>query len=155
MPKATHSPTTPPQPAPLPSILDFGRTRAALLREADQIAERLDAAARHPRGIALEQALELAYDRDDALIDLIATLPATTIGDAAAQLCVAWREISYIDSFDLPKADLEAHHAKLRRMILSVLPVVAEAAGLDLAEITDDWIMDHRATEFPDLGVVS
>jgi hypothetical protein len=38
---------------------------------------------------------------------------------------------------------------KIRRALLSVLPLVAEAAGLDLAEIQAERIADLAANEFP------
>jgi hypothetical protein len=155
MPKAIQHPTTPPPAAPLPSILDLCRRRLALSNGLDRLeAARADTTNRAAQ-ISFETAETLSYDQQNALSDLMTTFPAVTIGDAAAQLCVAWLTVSTLENFDIPRTERDKLVLTLRRITLSVLPVVASAAGLDLAEIAEDYLVDSRAREFPDLGVVS
>jgi hypothetical protein len=127
-------------PQPLPSILDLARQAGAASGRADDLCDQ-SANARDDR-------VTLLYDRSDALRDLLLTFPAKTLGDAAAQLYAGFRLAEEME-VDLPPEERRQCVIKIRRAFLSALPLVAEAAGLDLAEIQAQRIADLAAGEFP------
>ncbi len=126
---------------PLPSIVDLGRHIGALARLSSQHSDK---------------ARSLAFDREFSIGDLVLTIPAETLGDAAVQLCLAHRAID-----DLTNC-LEGRRAsqgwdnavlRLKRIIFSAVPVVAREAGLDPEEIGGLGLAEFREIEFPDLSV--
>ena len=78
-----------------------------------------------------DEARNWADDQNTALRNLVAMMPAMTLADAAAQLYVALGVLEYMEDFDFPPASIAKWVTKLRRMLCSVLPVAAEAAGLE------------------------
>jgi hypothetical protein len=86
------------------------------------------------------------------LRDLISTLPAVTLPDAAAQIGVASAAAGVLAVSDwsteetqpLLRPRLEALH----RMLLSVLPIVADAAGLDMHAMGWSDTLKLRASRF-------
>ncbi len=133
----------------LPPIIDLGRALAS-----NDIAHcQLDQlTCRRSNTPTEDAAMDLLLKRRDALWQLIASLPAVTLADAAVQLGVACHFAMSLEASDWSSADVRGRFYQLagglELMCLSMLPLVAEAAGLDLAEI--DWTgLDHlRASRF-------
>jgi hypothetical protein len=118
----------------------------------DDAMDRLDASRGSRAEYLVNAAIDLAGDRRDALSDLVATMPAQIIGDAAAQLCVAYSVIRYLDGYEMEPTDRATAIRKLRRLILSAAVPVSRTAGLDLAMIGGDEIQADRDTMFLGMG---
>jgi hypothetical protein len=154
MPKATRTPTTPRSapasppaaPPPLPSIIDLGRYAGAVTLNATRLYD-------HPgrEGPDDGKGRDLGSDREKAVTDLILTYRAKTLADAAAQLFVGFRVVCDLENDDPEPSDLKGDVCALRRMVLSVLPIVATARGIDLAELGGDYIAEFADHEFPAL----
>lgn len=129
--------TLPPM-IPLPSVHDLVR-RIRVLNDTADVCEDDD----HAR--------DWMDDQDLALRNLVATMPALTLADAAAQLYVAAGVVEYMEDFNLPPASVAKAVTKLRRMLRSILPVVTEAAGLELAAF-GEHAAKRCADEFPELA---
>lgn len=129
-----------PAPQPLPSALDIARHACAASGRADDMCDEKP----HER----DDRVMLLYDRDETLRDLLLTFRARTLGDAAAQLYAGFRVAEEME-VDLPIEERRRCVIKIKRALLSVLPLVAEAAGLDLTEIQAERIADLAAGEFP------
>jgi hypothetical protein len=71
------------------------------------------------------------------------------LADAVTQLYAAFIVVDNLLGFDMPPEDRDREAITIRRALLSAIPVVAEAAALDLAEIGADYIPDFAAREFP------
>ncbi len=124
----THSATD------LPSIADLGKMLAAL-----DVA--LEAVTTFERG------QPIAADRAGALRDLIATMQPRTFADAAVVIACAVSIASRLDHKDA--SDQAGHEVrKLERMLLSVLPIVTEAAGLDPGQMGWTVLEERRASMF-------
>ena len=97
-------------------------------------------------------ALVTLTDREQALRFLISTLPATSLAEAAVQLGTASTFAGILHASDW--RDPATHHRlnelhdALNRIMLSVLPAVAAAAGLDLAAMCWDDLDRLRASLF-------
>ena len=133
-------------PNPLPPILTLGMA----LAETEHAYRRLDESTNGGR--RAEAALSRLDCREQALRALIASAPATTLADAAVQLGTACAYVGILDGCDWTNPATHARladlHAALNRITLSVLPVVAAAAGLDLAAMVWDSLDDLRAALF-------
>ncbi len=120
----------------LPPIIDLGR---ALARN-DIEYDRLDALVGR-RAADEDRAMSLLLARRESLWQLIGSMPAKTLADAAVQISVACHFAGSLECSDWSSPDthqrLEELACGIERICLSVLPMVAEAAGLDLAEM--DW----------------
>ena len=133
----------------LPPILDLGRALASNDIEYCQL-DRLTAA-RSNTPIE-DRTMSLLLTRREALWQLIATVPAMTLADAAVQLGVACQFAMGLAGSDWSSPETQRRFAELtgglERICLSVLPIVAEAARLDLVEM--DWAsLDQlRASRF-------
>jgi hypothetical protein len=129
-------------PQPLPSIVDLGRlaNAAGLDPDADSPSTQTDG--EKARGTLL-------YHREVALRSLLLTFRAKTLSDAAAQLYAGLIAADDLLNFELPAEDRCRNAVTIRRALLSAIPVVAEAAGLDLAEIGAEYIPEYAAREFP------
>jgi hypothetical protein len=77
------------------------------------------------------------------------TMRAQTLADVAAQLFAGYIIIDELLDGDLSECKFEV--LKLRRVILSALPVVAEAAGVELAALGGEYIKKCTDHEFPSL----
>jgi hypothetical protein len=136
-PRSDHPPT----PTPLPSILDLGQLANAAATNNDPPPSE-NAADEEARGMLL-------WDREVALRDLLLTFRAKTLGDAVTQLYVAFIAADDLLGFELPPEDRDRKATAVRRALLSAIPVVAEAAALDLALIGGEYIPEFAAREFP------
>jgi hypothetical protein len=122
---------------PLPSVHDLVSRIRVLGDTADACADEHDTAR------------EWMDDQDTALRNLIATMPAATLADAAAQLYVAMGMVDRLEDFEPSEASVAPEATKLRRIIRSVLPVVAEAAGLKMDALAGEYDARRCAGEFP------
>lgn len=127
--------------APLPSIYDLGCARAAISAE---FARLDDAGEQH------ETTLELLGKQEAALDELIATRPAMTLADAAVQVGVACTLVNVLAASDWRDAPerLQELHDNMERMLLSALPFVAAASGLDVAAMCWQEHLTLRAAYF-------
>jgi hypothetical protein len=119
----------------LPSVADLGRHLAAV----DLVYTRHEEETHKDPGDQIRQreALDLLYDRGEALRDLIATMPARTIQDAAVLVGIAWSLAANLDACEFTKDKTVQIAKKLERIAMTVLPVIAGAAAMDVA--TMDW----------------
>jgi len=122
----------------LPPIIDLGRA----LANNDIEHTRLDKWTCGRSNTPIEdEAMKLLEVRREALWQLIASLPALTLADAAVQLGVATQYAMGLEASDWSNPDVGSRFYEmargLERLCLSALPLVAQAAGLDLAEM--DW----------------
>jgi hypothetical protein len=81
----------------------------------------------------------LLWDREVALRDLMLTFRAKTLSDAATQLFAGFLAAEDLMNFELPPEDRDRKATAVRRALLSAIPVVAEAAGLDLTLIGGEY----------------
>jgi hypothetical protein len=130
-------------PMPLPSIFDLARHAEAASLRADLLGK-----FRQQPGDDDEK-LTVLHDREEALRGLLLTFRATTLSDAAASLYAGFCVADYGTCRDVQPGECARDYATLRRVFLSTLPVVAEAAGIDLALIGADYIAGYAAREFP------
>ena len=127
------------RPILLPTIAELGRFAAA----ASAGSERYDKV-NNPELPEVDGREQLLNDRNAAFRQLLVTFRAKTLSDATVQLyagwCAAHRLRSEAEGID---------ETILYRVLLSVLPVVAAAAEMDLAEIGAGDLPDFVAREFP------
>jgi hypothetical protein len=129
-----------PRPGLLPTILDLARLSNAVGMAGD--IDPAKAYAEKARGTLL-------CHREVALRNLLLTFRAKTLSDAVAQLYCAFIAAEDLDGIEQPNEDRIRNAVYIRRALLSAIPVVAEAAGLNLAEIGAEYIPDIAAAEFP------
>lgn len=127
-------------PQPLPSILDLGRLAHAAGQSGGIDPVRADD--ENARGTLL-------WHREVALRKLLVTFPAQTLADAVTQLYGGFIAVEDLLNFELPAEDRVRDATTVRRALLSAIPVIAAAAGFDLAEIGAEYIPDFAAREFP------
>ena len=87
-----------------------------------------------------------------ALRDVVSTLPARDLADCAMQVNVAGHMIMRLTCNDLEKPELDELADAIERIMVSVLPVMAAAAGLDLAEFALDEVANLHEGRFPELA---
>jgi hypothetical protein len=129
-------------PQPLPSILDLGRLANAAVQAGDPDPDPVQADAEKERGTLL-------WHREVALRNLLVTFRAQTLADAVTQLYVGFIAVEDLLNFELPAEDRIREATTVRRAILSAIPVVAAAAGFDLAEIGAEYLPKFADREFP------
>lgn len=95
----------------------------------------------------------LLFTRLDALRELVSTLPAQTLTDCVVQINVASHMVMKITGNDLDKTELDQLSDAVERIMVSVLPVLAAAAGLDLVQFAFDEVADLHEARFPELAV--
>ena len=134
---------------PLPPVIELGRSLAVL--EADYLLLDETTAARSPTQPE-EQRMNLLYRQQDTLRELISTIPAATMADAAAQIGVACVLTSQLEASDWRQPEHQDRRRRLmeavHRITLSALPVVAKAAGLDMNTMGWSDVQRLRATWF-------
>ncbi len=74
-------------------------------------------------------------DRVEALRTLISTTPATSVEDAAVLVAESLTIAGGLTASKFSENDADAMAIRLERMLLAAMPFVAEAAGLDMAEM--------------------
>jgi hypothetical protein len=80
---------------------------------------------------------DLLWERAEALRDLIATMPATSLRDAAVILAEAAIVADRLNANQHTPEETEKESAKLVRMLTTTLPWITQAAGLDVGEM--EW----------------
>jgi hypothetical protein len=120
--------------AKLPSIKDLGRHLAAVDRAYfhHDTLEPTDSTEK----LRVITDMDLLHERSQALRDLIATMRPKTLPDAAVLINVACVLAAGLSDVEEERA-LTLRSRKLERIMVGVLPVVAQAAGLDIAAM--DW----------------
>jgi hypothetical protein len=126
---------------PLPSILDLGRLANAASLLGDPLVGEDEK--------ATESTL---WDRQVALRNLLLTFRAQTLADAVTQLYVGFIAADDMLNFELPPEDRIRDATTVRRALLSAIPVIAEAARVDLADIGAEYIPEYATREFPAEG---
>lgn len=121
----------------LPSIFDLAR----MGRQCAAEATRLDSmpAAVQGRDTRAERRTAI-WARKDALDDLAASMLAETLRDAVALLVQAHMVAERLEDGD--------DQDRLRSILTNVVPVLASAAGVDLAEIEGEHIPSNRDAMF-------
>jgi len=84
----------------------------------------------------------------DAAERLIASEPARALADAAIQLMLAVSRAQILAVSSLSDAERAAALADLERLLQSALPVVADAAGIDLSNYGRAYYADRRTDPF-------
>ena len=142
MPSACDNENTPAvTPAPLPSILDIGRHAMAAVRLGNSLGDLGD----KPGSDATNSdAQMLAYRRKDALAALAMSLPAKTLGDAAAQLFFAYDVLAWLGAVQIDEGRRDRAMSRVVRAILSAAPVVACAAGIPFQDVDLTEMMDNE-----------
>lgn len=133
---------------PLPSIADLGRMLAVLSEEHDRLDGQNVRADAPADEIATKRRMDLITDRQWALRDLISALPAKTLADCVVQLDAANLLVAGIGSGARDQIDQDRRGKAIERITISVVPVLAAAAGLDLAELGIGEYPRLRATWF-------
>ena len=101
----------------------------------------------------LRTADSLLFARLDALRGLVSTLPAQNLSDCVVQINVASHMVMKITGNDLDKPELDELSDAVERIMVSVLPVLAAAAGLDLVEFALDEVTNLHEARFPELAI--
>ena len=123
---------------PLPAVIDLGRHIAALSFEWQrQEQAALDARGNGPAHLAAHNAMDALNEQSRVLRELVTTIPARSVADAAVQLAEAFAVAENLQINVHTADEVECLAEALTRLILSALPVVAAAAGLDPPAM--DW----------------
>ncbi len=152
MPKADRFSTTTAAPSTKsrqPSILDLGHQLAGIGKE---IIRQSDLLAVHQADRKASKqaanAVALLEERESSLHHVVCTIPAVTLADAAVQVSVAVLLAEDIAANELTADAVTRAAEKLERVLLSVLPVIAAAAGLNTSAMDWDQFAGLRADRF-------
>lgn len=148
--------------ADLPSITDLGRILGAITRRESAIdlvavgraspcneAERLEQQKDDRRRYTVDK---LLYRQMEALREVITTIPARSLSDCAVQIAVASHFVAKLTNNQLAEAEVHELADAVERILISVLPVLAVAAGLDLIEFAFNEVTDLHEVKFPELA---
>ncbi len=134
---------------PLPPIVDLGRQIAALQAAIDSHnVESCSTDLSKAKQQANRRAMDLLFERITALQDLICTMPAMTLADAAVQVSIANLLASGLED---DRRDVKAtnHDAwRVERITLSIFPLIARAAGIDLTAMDMTQFAELRTNRF-------
>jgi len=84
----------------------------------------------------------------DAAEQLIAAEPAKSLAEAAIQLMLAVSRAQVLSVPGLEAEERESTASELERLLQSAMPVVADAAGIDLSEFGRAYYADRRTDPF-------
>ena len=145
--------------AGLPSITEVGRIHGAITRREATIdlvshgrGEPKNEEQRRDWAVQdrlLMTADRLLFDQMDALRKLIATMPAKSLSDAVVQINVAGIMIMKLTTNDCDKDEQDELSDDIERIMISVIGVLAEAAGLDMVEYAFDELAILHDGRFP------
>jgi hypothetical protein len=166
MPKVISDPTTTPpaspsimhtQPQLLPftSVYAIGVAACAAFTEGRRLDRAFMALPKHAQPAVknrIDSAMKLQTDRGAALHEMTALFPAKDLQDAAAQLHSAYVTLDWIDAVVMSEGDLSQEILRIRRLVLSCLPIVAAAADVNLDDLGGDSAADFAAMEFLPTG---
>jgi hypothetical protein len=137
-------------------IIDLGRHLAAV-RRAHNLFDEANLAGAKIGGSArgFKDALELLFERVNALQGLIATQPALSLSDAAVVIAEAATAAALLAADGSMPDEAVSVANKIERMLLGALPFVAHAAGLDMAAM--EWTEGEnlRVSRFRAMGAQS
>ena len=118
--------------AELPSAEDIGRRINALRDVRDAMQELRIRFKDDVRSITQSEKVEVAaYAREVALRELLATIPAQTLGDVAAITLRAFELAEYSLSFVHEPFETKEHLEAIRRMMAACLPAICQAGDVD------------------------
>ncbi|MGI4945585.1 MAG: hypothetical protein ACRYHQ_34320 [Janthinobacterium lividum] len=121
-------------PLPLPAVIDLGRRIAALSAEYDRHEQAsLDARGNARAQLVAHNTMKILDEQSQVLRDLVTTIPARSMADAAVQIAEAFGIAEDLYRNVHSSVEVERLAAALTRLALSALPVIAAAAGLDPA----------------------
>ena len=156
-----RAPKTRPHAA-LPSITELGRILGAIAQREAAIdlipvgegepANEEERRERWSENLRQKTADILLFRRIDALREIISTLPAKDLADCVVQVNVASHLIMNVTCNELEKPEIDELAEAVERILVSVLPVMAAAAGLDLVEYSLDEVVMLREGRFPELA---
>lgn len=139
-----------------PSVFSLGQHLAAL----ERAHEAYDPVNLQRMASAVDETQQRAAraiqeDRMEALREIIASMPALTLKDAAVQVEAITVAASLLSCSTHTEAQVEAIADRIERMALSILPLIAAAADLDLEAMfwTDNLTL--RTSRFEGVGVQS
>lgn len=135
-----------PQHAPV--IYDLGKHLADVERAYEARDSAHDSASRR-------NALGVLDGRREALRDLICTMPAQTIQDAAVQIEVAATIASCLATNQFDARAIDRMAEQMERVLFGVLPIVAKAAGINLDAMFWTDLDTLRVSRFAGVGVVA
>ena len=142
----------------LPSIMALGVHLAAVLHADLAFTELGETSTDGVERAAAGWATDLLSDRAEALREVISTQPATLLDEAAVQIAVLVDFAGQMPGGDDSPSGRRINHLStmIERLALSVLPVVAKAAGLNI----DDMGWEHqvggmRRSRFGGVGVAA
>ncbi len=116
-----------------PSVFALGQHLAALERAHEAYDPvNLQRAASAVDETQQRAARAIQEDRMEALREMIASMPALTLKDAAVQVEAITVAASLLSCSTHTEAQVEAIADRIERMALSILPLIAAAADLDL-----------------------
>ena len=143
----------------LPSITELGRIHGAITRREATIdlvshgrGEPKNEQQRRDWAVQdrlLMTADRLLFDQMESLRKLISTMPAKSLSDAAVQINVAGLMIMKLTTNDCEKAERDELSDDIERIMISVIGVLAEAAGLDMVEYAFDELATLHDGRFP------
>jgi hypothetical protein len=140
---ATRPATTAPT---LPSIIDLALHAGAVTATYQRL---YDVAGMRDR--YADKGLGLGTDHEHKVHELIMTMRARNLADVAAQLFAAYVVVDGMEGGGMSEQEYQSDILKLRRVILGSLPVVAEAAGVELSALGGDYVAKFADNEFPPL----
>lgn len=155
-------------PAGAPSIWDLAqaahqvRAEAARIDTADRAAWALGVSDTADRRKA--EALAQAWDQENALLDLAATLPAETLRDSVALLTWSDRMLedlgAMLDAITGPPDVCGLKRAvemvdRLQSVLTNTVPILAMAAGVSVADIGAEHLAERRLWLFGPVGEVA
>jgi hypothetical protein len=157
---APPAPEATPQPAPAGgfSVEALGRQIAEIYRtqRAYELATGKTLIETMPErmqfDIATHAALGMFGIRIDAIHELIATLGARNLADSAVQIATINELANMLADFENSPSESRLAGMKIRRMARGILPIVARAAGLDVAEMEWTQVAELGAIEFAGVG---
>ncbi len=115
-----------------PRIEDLGRQLAAV----EEAAHQFDSAFLKPQHDRVsDDARVVLGERGDALRLMISTLPAATVADAAVQVSQILDLTDQLRFYEGDEDERRNMIARIERMALGMRPVLAQAAGLDMAKM--------------------
>ena len=94
------------------------------------------------------KAMTLAYDHNNAVRDLIFTVPAVTMADAVAVLGRAMLVADDLVSCELTQKQVGDVGTKLARALASIFPVLVAAAGVAPSDLVDEWCIGQHEVHF-------
>lgn len=121
----------------MPTILDIGRHIRALWDRHNALDEAALRGSREQQRAA-ERARDEIADERDAYVEVVMERTARTLGDTAVQVAHAFYMLDALTGSVIELEDarqLKRTLCQLQHVAASILPVIADAAGLDLATI--------------------